>query len=150
MRSNSSSVMSKNGVAELTPAPLTTMSTRPLRLRTCVQQALQLALLVALGGVEPGLAAGGADLGQAGVGLLLAAADQHDLGAGAGQPFGHRAAQLARAADDDRDLAAEAEELHSDSYPTGTTSTRANHETAPKSKAPGLGKNAVNGHSCAN
>ena len=47
MRSNSSSVMSKNGVAELMPAPLTTMSTRPERCSTASSSASISALLVA-------------------------------------------------------------------------------------------------------
>ena len=47
MRSNSSSLMSKNGVAELMPAPLTTTSTRPLRSSTASSRPCVSALLVA-------------------------------------------------------------------------------------------------------
>jgi len=39
--------MLKNGVAEFTPAPLMTMSTRPLRLSTAASSASSSALLVA-------------------------------------------------------------------------------------------------------
>ena len=108
MRSNSSSVMSKNGVAELMPAPLTTMSTRPLRLQHGVEQALELGLAGGLGGVKPGLAAGRGDLVEAGLGLVGVAADDHDLGARAGEALGHGAAEFAGAADDDGHLAFEA------------------------------------------
>ena len=105
MRSNSSSLMSKNGVAELMPAPLTTMSTRPLRCEDGVEQALSLGLAGRLGGVEPRLPPAAAIFVEAGLGLLRLAADQDDLGAGARQALGHGAAQLAGAADDDGDLA---------------------------------------------
>src|SRR5258706_9090886 len=47
IRSNSSSVISRNGVAELTPAPFTTTSTRPARCSTAARRASSAGLLVA-------------------------------------------------------------------------------------------------------
>ena len=75
------------------------------------EQALDLGLAGGLGGVKPGLAAGGGDLVEPRLRLLGVAADNDDLGARAGQAFSHGTAQFAGAADDDCDLAGEVKKL---------------------------------------
>ena len=57
--------------------------------------------------MEPGTAAGRFDLRETRRRLLLVAADDDNLGARSRQTFSHRAAQFARTADDDGDLASE-------------------------------------------
>ena len=91
------------------PAPLTTTSTRPERWST-VARSLQLRLTAGLGRDEPGLATDGRDTFETRLGLFLTAPHQDHLGARAGQTFSHGAAELARAADHDRNFALKREE----------------------------------------
>ena len=110
MRSNSSSAMSKNGVAELMPAPFTTTSTRPERRSTASSSVSNLSFARRFGRMKPRASACRVDSRDPRIGLVLVAADDHGLGACPRKAFGHGAAQLAGAADDHRDPVAKREE----------------------------------------
>src|ERR1035437_8960062 len=100
--SNSSSGISKNGVGEFTPAPLTRMSTRPNFASTSAKSFCKPALEVVSHEKNSALPPPLADLVEPRLRLGGIAADQYDRRARDGQTFGYLAAQHARAADDDR------------------------------------------------
>jgi len=102
--------MSKNGVAELMPAPLITMSMRPDFFQDRVAQSLQLRLARGLGGVNQPVPSRDAILASRAAAFFLGTPDQYDLSPRAGQPLGHGAAEFPRAADHDGDLAGEVEQ----------------------------------------
>ena len=63
-----------------------------------------------VGGEEIAFAAGARDFVEARPGFFLVAAHEHDFGARAREAFGHRAAQFARAAEDDGDFSVKVED----------------------------------------
>ena len=72
-----------------------------------VEQRLDLRFARRFGSVKPRASARRVDSRDPRIGFVLVAPDDHGLGACPRKPFGHGAAQLAGAADDDRDLAVE-------------------------------------------
>ena len=79
-------------------------------LKDGAEQRFDLGLAGGFRRVKPCAAAGRLDLAEPRVGLLFVSADEDDLGARARKTFGHRAAQLAGAADDDGDLLVQGKE----------------------------------------
>ena len=75
-----------------------------------VEQRLDFRFARRFGGLKPRASARRVDPCDPRIGLVLVASDDHGLGACPCKPFGHGAAQLAGAADDDRDLVAKREE----------------------------------------
>lgn len=90
--------MSRNGVVELMPAPLTTMSTRAEQGQHRRQQPLQLRLVGRFRGLKVAPPARRRDPLEPRRRLGLVAADQHDLRPGRGQALRHRPAEFAGAA----------------------------------------------------
>ena len=110
--SNSSSVISRYGVGELTPAQLTEHVDAAVLLDDACRAALRPTRgRLTSTGDERGLAAELLDRRDARLAALCAAAGDDDVRPGLGQALAQRAAQHAGAADDDGHLAVEAEQF---------------------------------------
>ena len=105
--SNSSSGMSKNGVGEFTPAPFTKISTRPNLASTSASSFCKPALEVVSHGKNSALPPSFGDFVEPLLRFGRVASNERNRRARRRQAFGNRAAQFARAADDDRHFAFE-------------------------------------------
>ena len=107
--SYSSSGISRNGRAELIPAPLIRMSTPPVLPHDLREQRLEAFLVRCVAGLKGSRSAGRCDPLDAVPPLFRVSIGHDDVGACCGQPFGHRATELPGAPHHDGHFACELE-----------------------------------------